>query len=115
MVKHSLIVRYTDDHSLLKIIPDKSDHVTAASQNLEAISQFGKIWQIQFAPDKTFSLLIPLKRDLLPNPHPQLTMDDTVIPETNSIKVLEFKFDSLLIWEPQIIDILGRAMVLGRG
>ena len=36
-------------------------------------------------------------------------MDGTIIPESNSIKVLGFKFDSLLTWEPQIIDILGRA------
>ena len=99
VVKHSLIVGYADDHTLLKIIPDKSDRVTAASQlneDLEAISQFGKIWQITFAPSKTFSLLISLKRDLLPNPHPPLTMDGTIIPESNSIKVLGFKFDSLL-------------------
>ena len=48
VVKHSLIVGYADDHTLLKIIPDKSDRVTAASQlneDLEAISQFGKIWK----------------------------------------------------------------------
>ena len=48
LVKHSLIVGYADDHTLLKIIPDKSDRVTAASQlneDLEAISQFGKIWK----------------------------------------------------------------------
>ena len=79
------------------------------NEDLEAISQFGKIWQIRFAPNKTFSLLISLKRDLLPNPHPPLTMNGTIIPESNSIKVLEFKFDSLLTWEPQIIDKLGRA------
>jgi len=44
---------YADDHTLLKIIPGKSDHVTAASQmneDLQAISQFGKIWHIKFAP-----------------------------------------------------------------
>ena len=58
MVKHSLIVGYADDHTLLKIIPDKSDRLTAASQlngDLVAISQFGKVWQIKFAPNKTFS------------------------------------------------------------
>ena len=53
--------------------------------------------------------MISLKRDLLPNPHPLLTMDDTINPKSNSIKVLGFKFDSLLTWEPQIIDIQGRA------
>ena len=31
VVKHSLIVGYADDHSLLKIIADKSDHIAAAS------------------------------------------------------------------------------------
>ena len=111
-VRHSLIVGYADDHTLLKIILDKYDRVTAVSQlneDLEAISQFGKTWQIIFGPNKTFSLLISLKRDLLTNPHPSLTVDDTIIPESNSIKVLGFKFDSLLTWEPQIIDILGCA------
>ena len=41
----------------------------------------------------------------IPNPHPPLTVDDTIIPESNSVKVLGFKFT----WEPQIIDILGCA------
>ena len=36
-------------------------------------------------------------------------MDDTIIPETSSIKVLGFKFDSLLTWGPHITDILSRA------
>ena len=35
-------------------------------------------------------------------------MDDAIIPESNSIKLLGWKFDPLLTWEPQIIDILGR-------
>ena len=111
-MKHSLIVGYADDHTLLKIIPDKPDRLAAASQlndNLAAISQFGKIWQIKFAPNKTFSLLISLKRDLLSCPHPSLIMDDIIIPETSSIKVLGFKFDSSLTWEPHITDILSRA------
>jgi len=111
-VKHSLIVGYADDHTLLKVISDKSDHLTAASQlndDLMAISQFGKLWQIKFAPNKTFFLLISLKHDLLLCPHPSLIMDDTTIPEVNSVKVLGFKFDSLLTWEPHITDIPSRA------
>ena len=32
VVKHSLMVEYADDHTLLKIISDKSDRVIAASQ-----------------------------------------------------------------------------------
>jgi len=112
VVKHSLIVGYADDHTLLKIVSDKCDHLTAVSQlnyDLLAISQFDKVWQIKFAPSKTFSLLISLKHDLLSCPHPLLIMDHTIIPETSSIKVLGFKFDSSLTWEPHIADILSRA------
>ena len=36
-------------------------------------------------------------------------MDNIIIPESNPIKVLGFKFDSLLTWESQIIYILGCA------
>ena len=85
MVKHFLVVGYADDHTLLKIIPDKSERLTATFQlndDLEAISQFGRLWQIKFSPNKTYSLLISLKHDLFPSPHPPLTMDDTIIPET---------------------------------
>ena len=67
--------------------------ITAASQlndGLVAISQFAKVWQIKFTPNKTVSLLISLKRDLSSCPHPPLIMDDTIIPETSSIKVLGF-------------------------
>ena len=60
MVKHSLIVGYADDHALLRVISDKSDYLIAALQlnDLKAISQFGRVWQIKFAPNKTFSVLI---------------------------------------------------------
>ena len=36
-------------------------------------------------------------------------MDDTIIPEVNSIKVFGFTFDSLLTCEPHITDILSHA------
>ena len=71
--------------------------MVAASQlndDLEAISQFGRIWHIRFVPTKTFSLLISLKHDLSSNPYPPLILDDTIIPETSSIKELGFTFDS---------------------
>ena len=111
-MKHSLIMEYADDHTLLKVISDKSDCLTAVLQlndDLKAISQFDKVWQNKFAPNKTFYLLISLKHDLLLCPHLLLIMDDTIISEVNSIKVLGFKFDSLLTWEPLITDILSRA------
>ena len=75
VVKHSLIVGYADDHSLLKIIADKSDRITAASDlncDLTALYHFGQSWQIKFAPNKTSSLIISLKRDFQSLLHPLL-------------------------------------------
>ena len=49
ILKQSMVVGYADDHSLLKIIPDKTDHVTAASDlncDLAALYHFGgQSWQ----------------------------------------------------------------------
>ena len=109
-----MVVGYADDHSLLKIIPDKTDHVAAASDlncDLAALYHFGgQSWQIKFAPNKTFSLIISLKRDLQLLPHPPLFLDGSVIPETSTVRVLGFtlNFDSLLTWEPHIVYILNR-------
>ena len=38
-----------------------------------------------------------------------MIINDIIIPETNSINVLGFTFDSSLTWEPRISDMLGRA------
>jgi len=55
----------------LKVIPLKSDWLKAADEintDLMALSQFGKQWFIDFAPLKTKSLLILLKRDTMDHP-----------------------------------------------
>ena len=111
ILKHSMVMGYADDHSLLKIIPDKIDRITAASDlncDLAALYHFGQSWQIKFAPNKTFSLIISLKRDLQLLPHPPLFLDGSVIPETSTVWVLGFTFDSLLTWESHIVSILNR-------
>ena len=50
VVKHCLIVGYADDHTLLKIIPDKSDRFAAASQmneHLQAIFGIPNLLQLK--------------------------------------------------------------------
>ena len=91
--------------SLLKIIPDKTDRIAAASDlncDLAALYHFGLTWQIKFASNKTCSLLISLKHDLQSSPHPPLFLNDSVISETSTAQVLGFTFDSSLTWESHI-------------
>ena len=53
-MKHSLIVGYADDHTLLKIIPDKPDRVTAASQLNEELEAISQLVRFRFALIKLF-------------------------------------------------------------
>ena len=66
VVQFSSIIGYTDDHTLLKVIPLKEDRCRAADElnsDLVALFQFGKQWFIDFVPLKTKSLLVSLKQD----------------------------------------------------
>ena len=60
VMKHSLIVGYADDHSLLKIIPDKTDQ-TGFELQFGSIVSFWPNLAHQICP---YSLMISLKRDL---------------------------------------------------
>ena len=63
-MKQSLIVGYADDHSLLKVTPDRTVAACDLNYDLAALYHCGLTWRIKFAPNKTSSLLISLKRDL---------------------------------------------------
>ena len=91
---------YADDHSLLKIISDKTDLTAAASDlnyDLASLYHFGLTWHITFAPNKPSSLLISLKCDLQSFLHPPYYfLNDSDICETSTVQVLRFTFDPLL-------------------
>ena len=103
VVQFSSVIGYTDDHTLLKIIPLKQDHLRATDElntNLAALFQFGRQWFMDFAPLKTKTLFISLKRDTFD--HPALFMNDCLIAEVSSLKILGFMFDSSITWGPHM-------------
>ena len=107
--KHCSVVGYADDHTLLTIIPNKVNRITAAANlnaNLAALCEYGHHWNIKFAPHKTFSLLISLKSDI--SNHPPLLLNETYIPEVSSVRILGFLFDSSLTWQEHIDSALIR-------
>ena len=100
---------YADDHSLLKIISDKTDLTAAASDlnyDLASLYHFGLTWHITFAPNKPSSLLISLKHDLQSSLHPPLFLNDSDICETSTVQVLRFTFDPLLTWQSHVVRML---------
>ena len=107
--KHCSVVGYADDHTLLTIIPNKVNRITAAvnlNADLAALCEYGHHWNIKFAPHKTFSLLISLKSDI--SNHPPLLLNETYIPEISSVRILGFLFDSSLTWQEHIDSALSR-------
>jgi len=71
VVKHSLVVGYVDDHTLLMTVPHNNARTTVANNlnaDLSALCDFGHPWNILFAPEKTFSLLISIKSDVSSHP-----------------------------------------------
>ena len=65
---------------------------------------YSRPWNIQFALQKTSSLLISLKSEI--SSHPPLFLNHTWIPEVSLIKVLGFLFDSALTWQIHIDSVL---------
>ena len=107
--RHCSVAGYADDHALMMIIPNRSDRFPAATNlnvDLVALCVYGRPWSIQFAPQKTSSLLISLKSEI--SSHPPLFLNHTRIPEVSSIKVLGFLFDSALTWQKHINSVLCR-------
>ena len=74
----------------MKGIPLKSKAADEINTDLVALSQFGKQWPwfMDFAPLKTKSLLISLKRDTMD--HPPLFLNNCPIGEVSSLKILGF-------------------------
>jgi len=109
VIKHSLVVGYADDHTLLTTIPTKNNRGVAADHlntDLTALYEYGKPWNIIFAPAKTSSLIISLKSGI--SEHPPLFLNDIQIPEVTSVKVLGFTFDSLFTWQKHLDNVLKR-------
>ena len=102
--KDNLVIDgYADDHTLAIIIPRKEDCAIAAarlSADLAALCEYGTYWKIEFAPLKTFSLIVSLKSDI--SNHPPLYLNAVRIPEVSSVKVLGFIFDSSITWQNHI-------------
>ena len=101
------MINYADDHTLLTTIPSKTDRCAAATDfntNMVALCEYRHPWNIQFAPQKIFSLLISLKSEVCD--HSPLFLNNTRIPEVSSIKVLGFLFSSSFTWQKHIDSVL---------
>ena len=98
VVTHCLLFKYADDSAMMKIIKDIKDRIDAVKEvddDLQAVSDWGKKWKVEFEPTKTHALLCTRKKPGMGQP----TMDGKKIKFVPHLKLVGITFDSRLNWK----------------
>ena len=98
VVTKCLLFKYADDSALMKIIKEITDRTTAVKEvdkDLQAISDWGKKWKVEFEPKKTHALLCSRKKPGMDQP----TMDGKKIKFVSHLKLVGITIDSKLNWK----------------
>ena len=101
---------YADDTTVYTCVPDK-DSIASSHAELQsavnAISQWGKSWKIQFEPTKSQAMTISHHRP--PWRHPTLSFDGTMVREESALKLLGVTIDSTLGYADHLRNVAVRA------
>ena len=101
------LVSYADDSTLYACVrsPDLRSAVAESLNNdLFKIQSWCRLWGMTLNPKKSNSILVSRSRTLFP-PHPDLYINDQVIAQTDSLKLLGVLFDSKLTFESHLRSI----------
>jgi hypothetical protein len=99
VVKFCQLFKYADDSALLRIVEDIESRMFAVAEvnsDLEAISDWGQKWKVEFEPTKTHAIFFSRRphSDKIDKP----VMDGVEIGFVKSMKLVGFTFDSKLNW-----------------
>ena len=112
VVVHCLLFKYADDSAMMKTIKDIKDRVGAVKEvdeDLQAVSDWGKKWKVEFEPTKTHALLCTRKKPGMDQP----TMDGKKIKFVSHLKLVGITIDSRLNWKKMACSVAskGRSMM----
>ena len=103
VVNFSNIRLFADDTCLFIEVQDRDEAVTQIEKDLFNIEKWAERWLIDFAPEKTKSLTISLKRDAYNNP--SIHFKGIAIEEVQAHTYLGLLFTTNLSWNPHISSI----------
>ena len=101
------LTAYADDATLIAVIPSPDERQLVSesmNRDLSKINDWCKLWGMKLNPNKTQSMIVSRSRTLIPS-HPDLSVDDVVLPTCASFKILGILFDSKFTFEHHIRSI----------
>jgi ribonuclease HI len=104
-----LIIGFADDGTILISGPDPTTLVMIAQEALNKISQWGTNHGLQFSPTKTSAVLFHRKYKSPENSLPLLTLYNSPIKYSLTVKYLGILLDYKLKWTPHIEDKIAKA------
>ena len=105
------LISYADDATLLATIASPDDRVHIAdslNRDLHRIESWCAMWGMKLNPSKTQSMIISRSRTSDP-PHPALSINNVVLANSSSLKILGVIFDSRLTFELHIRQMVSSA------
>jgi ribonuclease HI len=105
------IIGFADDGLILLSGPDPHTLVNLAQDALNKITQWGQLRGLQFSPTKTTAILFHRKYKSPETQLQTLTMDNTIIPYSHTVKYLGVTLDYKLGWQPHIEDKIKKAKI----
>ena len=104
-----LIIGFADDGTILISGPDPTTLVLIAQEALAKISRWGSDNGLQFSPSKTTAVLFHRKYKSPEASLPILTLDNSPIKYSHTVKYLGILLDYKLSWTPHIVDKITKA------
>jgi ribonuclease HI len=104
-----LIIGFADDGTILISGPDPTTLVFIAQEALAKISRWGLDNGLKFSPSKTTAVLFHRKYKSPETSLPTLTLDNSPIQYSHTVKYLGVLLDFKLSWTPHIVDKINKA------
>ena len=106
-----LIIGFADDGTILISGPDPTTLVFIAQEALDKISRWGLDNGLKFSPSKTTAVLFHKKYKSPETSLPTLTLDNSPIKFSHTVKYLGILLDYKLSWTPHIVDKINKAKI----
>jgi hypothetical protein len=101
-IRNCKVISFADDTTLYQRISPGCNlqAASAVNEDLDRLYDYGQLWKMDFSPTKSQTMVTSLKRSSS-QPTPIL-MNGIEIPETSSMKILGFTFDSKANWSKHV-------------
>ena len=95
------LIGYADDSTLMAVVPSQGVRVAVAESlisDLGRVSEWCDLWGMKLNASKTKTLIISRSRSMHPQSSP-LTIDETLLKESDDLVILGVTFDSMMTFE----------------